>query len=542
VAAELAAARPATPLASLVAELTDQQGRLELLEADGDQRTAIRAVFSWSYRQLRPGTARAFRLAGLHPGSGFDLYAGAALADCTLEQARQHLDPLLRAHLIQPATPGGYGMHDLLREYARELCTAENSEADRRAALTRLFDHYLHAAAAAMDLLYPAEQHHRPRIAAPASPVPPLTSPAQARAWLDAQRVGLAEVAAFTAAQGWPGHTIQLATTLWRYLDLGGHYPEAITIHSSAHRAACASGDRAAQAEALINLAVVHWRQGRCQQAASQLRQALTRYQETGDQAGQARALNNLGLVDMQQSRYHQAADHLQQALDRYRETGDQTGTASALVNLGLVERWQGRYQQATDHLGQALTLCHETGDPAGEASALACLGDVHLRQRRYQQATGYLRQALTLCHETGNRNGTAGALTGLGSVDLRLGCYQQAARRLREALALFADTGDRCGEAEALNGLGEVLLAAGQPGQARAQHTAAFDLASQIGDRYEQARAHNGLGHAWLALGDPDQACQHWQQARSRYADLGTPEAGQVQALLTAHSPQPAA
>jgi CheY-like chemotaxis protein len=44
VAAELAAARPTTPLAGLVDELADEQRRLELLDADGDPRTAVRAA------------------------------------------------------------------------------------------------------------------------------------------------------------------------------------------------------------------------------------------------------------------------------------------------------------------------------------------------------------------------------------------------------------------------------------------------------------------------------------------------------------------
>jgi len=67
VAAELAVARPGAALASLAAELADQQQRLDLLDADGDATTAVRAVFSWSVRHLNPDTVRAFRLAGVHP-------------------------------------------------------------------------------------------------------------------------------------------------------------------------------------------------------------------------------------------------------------------------------------------------------------------------------------------------------------------------------------------------------------------------------------------------------------------------------------------
>jgi transcriptional regulator with XRE-family HTH domain len=86
VAAELSASRPAMPISTLAAELTDQRRKLDLLEAGGDPRTAVRAVFSWSYQHLDDNAARTFRLLGLDPGADLDLYAAAALADATVEQ------------------------------------------------------------------------------------------------------------------------------------------------------------------------------------------------------------------------------------------------------------------------------------------------------------------------------------------------------------------------------------------------------------------------------------------------------------------------
>jgi hypothetical protein len=141
VAAELAAARPAASLASLTAELADQQRRLDLLEAGGDTRTAVRAVFSWSSRQLDPDMARAFRLIGLFPGPDLDAYAIAALTGGSLTRSREILTRLARAHLVQPVGPGRHGMHDLLRDYARELAAADDTEHERAAAMTRLLDY-----------------------------------------------------------------------------------------------------------------------------------------------------------------------------------------------------------------------------------------------------------------------------------------------------------------------------------------------------------------------------------------------------------------
>jgi DNA-binding XRE family transcriptional regulator len=67
VAAELAVARPHTPLGELSAELAALEGRLALLDAGGDARGAVASVFSWSYRHLPADTARMYRLLGLHP-------------------------------------------------------------------------------------------------------------------------------------------------------------------------------------------------------------------------------------------------------------------------------------------------------------------------------------------------------------------------------------------------------------------------------------------------------------------------------------------
>jgi tetratricopeptide (TPR) repeat protein/transcriptional regulator with XRE-family HTH domain len=499
VAAELAAARPDVPLAGLADDLADEQRRLDLLDAGGDQCSAVRTVFSWSYRYLDADSARAFRLLSLHPGSDFDAYAAAALTGAALPRAGQLVDRLVRAHLIRPAGPGRYGLHDLLRAYARHLTAVDDRENAQRAALTRLFDYYLQTAATAMDSLFPAESGRRPRISLSASPAAPVTDPAAARAWLDAELANLAATAAHTSAQGWPGHAIRLAVTLFRYLDAGGHVSEAVSIHLHAHRAAAQTGDLAAEAEALTSLGVVDLRQGGFEQAARRFQKALALRRELGDRAGEARALHNLGGADLHQGRYEQAARRFREALALRRELGDRAGEARALGNLGALDLRRGRYRQAARYLQFALAVCGELGDRAGEAHALGFLGTLHLRHGRYQDAACCYRQSLALCREFGVRSS----------------------------------------EAAALNGLGEVLLATGQPEQASAQHVIALDLAGQTGDWFEQARAHSGLAQVHDAVGDVRQALRHWEEALRLYTGLGAPEAHQIRARLDRAAPQ---
>ncbi len=533
VAAELAIARPAVPLARLVSDLADQQRRLELLDAAGDSRTAVKAVFSWSYQHLDDTTARAFRLVSLHPGADFEVYAAAALTGGTVGQAGQLLDKLARAHLIQPARPGRCGMHDLLRAYARELTAEHDGDQGIHGALTRLLDHYLHTAGTAMNALYPAEPHRRPAIQPPAAPAPPVGDAVTAQAWLDAERATLVAVTAHATGNGWPGHATRLAATLYHYFDTGGHAPEAVTVHTCARRAAQETGDRNGEAHALVSLGVVDCRQGRYPQAADHLEQSLVLFRETGDGIGEARALNTLGLVGERQGRYPQATHYFEQALVLFRETGDRIGEARALSNLGLVGQRRGHYRQAARRARQVLVLFREAGDRNGEARALRNLGDVELRQGRYPQAADHLEQSLVLFRETGDRIYEAHALGALGDLNRGQGRYPQAISHLRQALALCREIGDRAGEAEALNSLGETLLAAGRAADARTQLAAALTLASQTGNRHQQARAHQSLGHARYDLGDPGQARRDWQEALTLYTDIGTSEADQIRTLL---------
>jgi tetratricopeptide (TPR) repeat protein len=576
VAAELAAAaRPDASLAELVTELDDEHRRLELLDAGGDPRTAVRGVFSWSYRHLPADAARMFRLIGLHPGPDLDLYAAAILADVSLQRAQRLLDLLVRAHLVQLTRSGRHGMHDLLRAYATYLAAEQDPEQTRRAALTRLFDHYLSTTAAAVNtLVVPVSQDRpSPRIQPPTTPTPPVADPTTARAWLDAERATLVTVAAYTAARGWPGHTTQLATTLYYYLENGGHYLDALTILTHARHAARHTSDPSAEARALTNLGLVYFWQARYQQAAEHHQQALALCREIGDRVGEADALTRLGLVYQQQGsdqqatehhqqalalfrelghrdgeanvlddigvaywhqgRYAQAAEHLEHALALFRELGHRVGEAHALAYLGLVRQRQGHYGQAAEHIKHALALFREINHRIGEARTLAILGDVYQRQGRYGQADEDLEQALALFRELGDRVGEADALAILGDVYQRQGHDQQAVDHQQQALALYREIGHPAGEARALNNLGEIRHLTGQLREALIQHTAALTLATQIGDRYEQARAHNGLAHTHLATGDSDLTRHHWQQALTRYTDLGIPDAEDIRTHL---------
>jgi tetratricopeptide (TPR) repeat protein len=489
VAAELAAARPAICLVDLVNEMADERRRLESLDASGDSRTRMRAVFSWSYHHLGADAARAFRLAGLHPGADFDRYAVAALADAAAEHAGHVLGLLARANLIHAVGPERYGMHDLLRAYARELAAGRDSEEGRRAALTRLFDYYVYGASATMDTLFPAERHRRPRIAAPATATPGFTSTATARDWLDAERANLVTV----AVRGRPEHATGLSATVFRYLEVGGYFPEATSIFTHARAAARTIGDRTAEGTALLNLGLVSWWYGQRQLTADRFAEALALFAAAGDSTGEARALANLGMIDGIEGRLPEAAKRYERALAIFRGIGDQTGEAYQLSKLGIIERRSCRPRQAIAYLDHALALFREAGHRAGQAYTLCAQGDVHFLEGRHQEAFAHYQQSLDLCRQTGNRNN----------------------------------------ESAPLNGLGEVFLATGRPEEARAQFAAAASLAAEVGDVHDLARAHSGLARICHATGDLGGARDHWKESLALYVAAGAAQADEISDAL---------
>jgi tetratricopeptide (TPR) repeat protein/DNA-binding XRE family transcriptional regulator len=530
IAAESAAARPQAALRDLVAELAAVS--LDGLDA-GEQRASVRAAFSWSIRQLPGDAAGAFALLGLHPGVDLDVYAAAALTGSTIVQAHRMLGRLLRASLLQAAGPDRFGMHDLLRAYAREQAAARDADGQCREALTRLFDYYLAAAVAAMDIVYPAEAYLRSRVIRAATDVQKLQGEAEARAWLDAERANLAAIVVHCASQGWPEHTAGLAATLFRYLMTGSHIHEAQAIYGHALHAARLAGDVAAEAEALNGLGSISFMKGRSREAADNYQAALERYAERNDRQGQARALHNLGITKYQLHDHQSAADYHRRAMSAFEDVGDSLGWARALVDLAEVEAELGSYDEAAEHLPSALQVFRKAEHLLGEADALSKIGILSLRRSQLPEAAASFEQALATYRILGHTVGVAGELCNLGEVGVRQGEYQQAIGNLRQALTLFRQVGYQHGEILVLQNLADALDGAGQRGAADAELETALRLAAETGNIYQQASTHRKLAESHYAAGEDGLARRHWQQALDLYNQVGAPDAAYVRSRL---------
>ncbi|HEX8870973.1 MAG TPA: BTAD domain-containing putative transcriptional regulator, partial [Lentzea sp.] len=366
VVAARALAQPDFPLSTLVAELRDERGRLDALDA-GDPASSVRAVTSWSYQRLSPAAARLFRLLGVHPGPDVDVAAAVSLAGAAV---RPLLAELTRAHVLVEHLPGRFALHDLMRACARD----EAAPDEARDAVHRVLDHYLHTAFSAERRLSP----HWPLISltAPCAGVTPLDIPSYdaAIAWFTAERAVLLAVTDLAAREGRDVHAWQLPWTLSTYLTRSGRWDDRASTQLVALEAARRLGDPAALAEVLHLLGRAHSVLGDQPQAIAELTEALESYQDAGDRTGEAITQFSLSLCFARQND-QRALDHARQALALSRGVGNRAWEAFSLSALGWYHAQFGEHDLAVTHSTMALQLLEEVGDRDCEAHTVRTLG-----------------------------------------------------------------------------------------------------------------------------------------------------------------------
>jgi tetratricopeptide (TPR) repeat protein/DNA-binding XRE family transcriptional regulator len=459
VAAARAAARPRLPLAALVAELRDAAGRLDALDA-GDTTASVRAVFSWSYQQLRPGPARMFRLLGVHPGPDISIPAAASLTGSDQAQARRELTELTRAHLIAEHAPGRYALHDLVRAYAASQAQAADSDASRHEAIGRILDHYLHTAAQGCLVLSPARERLTPPPPRPGVRPEQLTDTQQALTWFEAEHQILFAAAALAGDHGFDIHCWQLPWALSTFLNRRMRWwQEWFSLQPAAVAAAMRLGDKRGEAISRRMLAFGRTRLGQYEQAHADLMVCLGLFQQLGDRQGEARIHADLSLAD----------EHL------------------------------GRFEEYLAHVEQALAISRAIGDRVGEAGALNSVGWHYAHGGEYRKAQGFYRQAIALHAELGLPYGEAHSWDSLGYAEHQLGHLSEAADCYRHALELFRELGDSFNTATTLIRLGDNRHRAAEPATARDAWHQALQILDEL-QHPEADRVRTKLGQ----LGDP--------------------------------------
>ncbi|MEV4416667.1 BTAD domain-containing putative transcriptional regulator [Catellatospora sp. NPDC049609] len=446
-----AAARPDFSLRALADDLRQAQWGL-----DAYRGTDLRAVFSWSYRTLRPAAATLFRLIGLHPGPDLGIAAAASLAGLPVRETRTLLLELSQANLVTEPAPGRFGMHDLLRDFARELASARPCDG----ADLRMVQHYLHTAYRADRLLQPFRQPIAVGAPDPRVAIDGPADVASALAWFTAERGVLVACVGWAAEHGLPAQARQLAWTLETFFDLRGRWQDWAATQQIAVAAARSLGDRDAEAH------------GHCSRGM---------------------ALNKM-------HRYSEAYEHLREALRLATDGGDKARQAWCHRGLANVYENQGLYRQSLEHVLAALPLSQELGDTMTEARTRNMVGWLHARLGEHGPALAYSQRAFEQLSGLGNRHALAHVHHSLGYIHHHRRDLDQAATHYRQAALLFQEIGNRYEEAEVLLHQGDARYVGGDHAGAAGSWRRALAILDDLGHPAARDAARRLNGNAPVA------------------------------------------
>jgi DNA-binding SARP family transcriptional activator/DNA-binding XRE family transcriptional regulator len=284
-----AASRPRLPLSRLATEMRDECGRLDALET-GEPTTSIRKVFSWSRARLSQPARGMFSLLGIHPAPDITVPAAASLAGMPPGQAHGALAELCDQHLITEHVPGRYMCHALLRAYAAEAAHARDSVTDRRAAIHRMLDHYLHTASQASAVLYPHSVQLTGGQPMPGVRPEKIVSPAQAAQWFENEQHVLLAAIDHAASEDYAPHAWELPHAVGPFFQGEEYWRKLTEAQQSALTAAGELGDLSGQVLAHYHLGVLTFRLGDDDSACQHLDEAIELAGNSGNRRVQALA------------------------------------------------------------------------------------------------------------------------------------------------------------------------------------------------------------------------------------------------------------
>ncbi|MBQ1090010.1 BTAD domain-containing putative transcriptional regulator [Streptomyces sp. B93] len=435
VVAARAAARPDAPLAELDAQLAAAGSRLDALSSS-DERTNLRAVFSWSFDALSKAAADVFQLLGLHPTHELSMEAAASLAGRPVAGVAAGVDELVATNIVNRVSGGRLALHELVHEFAAELADARLGAGERHRAVRRLLDHYNRTSHAAARTVDPARVPIPLPSPAAGTVVTAFASAADAKAWLVRERDTLLAASELAMARGLARHCWQLGWGLADFLvsSADWHSLEVLLRTSLAAGEDETYGMSLAHAHQLLGRALRHL--DHPSGAVHHLERAVAAARRVGDTLAEARALGGLGAVAEDRGDWRSALVHDRDVLRLVREHGLGAIEAEALNHVGWDLAQLGSSAEALDYCTQSLNLARASGDQRIEAAAWDSLGLVHRLELRRDQALEAYGHALRIRRALDHRVGVGETHIHLGDAHAAFGALPDATAHWRAGIA----------------------------------------------------------------------------------------------------------
>jgi CHAT domain-containing protein/tetratricopeptide (TPR) repeat protein len=302
------------------------------------------------------------------------------------------------------------------------------------------------------------------------------------------------------------------------------------------------------EAEALRRLAIGHNRTRAFAAGRDKLERAVALFREAGDRADEAQSLVQLGYEMYALGKPSAAVEPLLRARELFMDLHDPKGMAAAYDHLmyvlpsgpqkaalraeavalvdahpelkdtgcNIVHQWgdelftAGKYNEAYGKLTAAIACFSDVSDKSRLGRALVSLGRVYRAHGRLDLALAQYTRAVKLQQEAGDREAAVQSLNAIAVTLGFMGAHDESLARLREALAIaetFATT--RMAEFLRANVAGAYLDLGRYREAARAleEILTSPDTPLESARRGQLARAYLGMGQPTRALAQADRA-----------------------------------
>lgn len=491
--------------------------RLAASRVDDELRTEL----DISYRALPASAGRLLRALADIPVNEVDLEEAAILADISTEEATEARRVLAGASLITPRGEGQFGLHALVRAFAKEQSEETDSPRTRDAAFHRLGKHFAQRVWAAYETLA-AEVNDVPRRTVFEYPSR-AWSAEEASAWLQHRLPSLLALAHAAPERGHAELLFRISEGLSWWMNFAGHTSDALRLHEAAADLAADIGNLDALAMASLDSGQLLVNSQRPSEAQEHFERAQRLIADAGilSDPGTAGLIENMSaIIDLRQGHLERAARSLRRAAAIHEERDEPVRLISALINLGVVLHTTGAFAQEREVLERALHAAEACGNTLLRANVLINMAELHRATHDYQGALTHADSGVGLARELGLVYLEAAGETTAAQTLRDLGELTEATARITKVLALAQDLGVGVVTAEALIVRAQVSADRGDLAGARASLDDAETHLADDGDFELRGRMHQLRGES---SSDPDDRAREFSLAKAAYHRAGS-------------------
>lgn len=476
------AARPAWPIQHLVAQLQDDERRLDELGSDA---TGVRASIASSVgfletsgRTLDREAAKALPLLSVPDGSDLLTLVAARLLDVPVRRADAILERLVDLNLLESVAPERYRFHDLIRAYAREAAEETLTPDERDQGLARILRLYIATGWACQALTHATS----PRLLLATvrdDGVPAFGKREQALRWLDDEQRNLMDRARQAAQSSLAGSALfpELALAVFGYNESRRRWLEMRELGSGTVELAKHLQLGLVAAWLRHDSAIPEAETGDSQAAADRLVAALSMFRDVGDLAGQARCSSSLAYVLGVLGRVDEALEFGNEALDLSRRIGDTTVEGVAYTAVGTLYDRAGDFQRADEAFAAGIALAERSGDSRSVFKRYVNAAFSHLQRGRYADAVLAVVRSLEIAQLAGDTAAQAESHHLLGLAYAAQGQYTTARDHVHASLQLAKASRDSIREGRLYLELARINAAVGARPQAIHDLTTAITI-----------------------------------------------------------------